>query len=83
LQEECLLLLEEMRWVLATFSWQSEKWMKIAQQFEAIELSLSQTVPALAQIDTVTQAIKKEDKIAYAYRQAVIHNRMLNHYKLQ
>ena len=73
-QEECLLLLEEMRQVLAMFSWQSEKWMKVARQLETKELLSSQTVSALAQADIMTQAVKEEGEIAYAYQQAAIHN---------
>jgi len=82
-QEECLLLLEEMRRVSATFSWQCEKWTKVARQLEATALSSSQTVPALAQADVMTQAVKKEGKIAYAHRQAAIRNEMLNYCKLR
>jgi len=82
-QEECLLLLEEMRRVLATFSWQSEKWMKVARQLETKELLSSQTVSALAQADIMTQAVKEEGKIAYAYRQAAIRDGMLKHCKLR
>ena len=65
--------------MLATFSWQSEKWMGIARQLKAIELSSSQIVPALAQADIITEAIKKEGKIAYAYQQTAIRNGMLKH----
>ncbi len=72
-----------MQRVLATFSWQSEKWMGIARQLKATELSSSQTVPALAQADIMTEAVKKEGKIAYAYRQAAIRDGMLKHCKLR
>ena len=81
-QEECLLLNEEMWQVLATFSWQSKKWMGIAQQLEATELSSLQTVPALARADVMTESIKREGKISYAYRQAAIRDGMLKHCKL-
>jgi hypothetical protein len=72
-----------MRRVLATFAWQSERWTKVAQQREAMELLSSQTVPALARADITTQTVKEEGKIAYAYRQAAIRDRMLNHCKLR
>ncbi len=57
--------------------------MGIAQQLEVMELSSSQTVSALAQADIMTEAVKKEGRIAYAYRQAAIRDKMLNHCKLQ
>jgi len=57
--------------------------MKVALQLEATELSSSQTVPALAQADIMTQTVKKEGKIAYAYRQAAIRDGMVNHCKLR
>ena len=72
-----------MRRVLATFSWQSEKWKNVAQQLEATELTLSQSFPALFQADILTQTVKQEGKIAYAYRQAAIRDGMLDHCKLQ
>lgn len=75
-QEECLLLHEEMRRILATFDWQCENWRKIAQQLETRNLDSSQTIPSLAQADISTQLIKREGQVAYAYRQAAIRNDM-------
>ena len=82
-QEECLLLHEEMRRVLATFAWQSENWTTIARRLEATELTSSQSFPALVQADIMTQAVVQEGKIAYAYRQAAIRYDMLKECKLR
>jgi hypothetical protein len=80
-QEECLLLHEEMRRVLATFAWQSQNWKTIARQLETTELTSSQSIPVLVQTDIIAQTVAREGKIAYAYRQAAIRDEMGKHCK--
>ena len=82
-QEECLLLHEEMRRILATFDWQCGNWRKIAQRLEKTGLTSSQTIPSLAQADILTQSVKREGQVAYAYRQAAIRDVMLNQCKMR
>jgi hypothetical protein len=72
-----------MRRVLATFSWQSEKWKSVARQLEANTLTSSRSFPALIQADILTQTVHQEGQVAYTYRQAAIREKMLSHCKLK
>lgn len=65
-QEECLLLREEMRRVLAFFSWQAEDWDRIAQDHADKSLNGSDNIIRFG-------------KVAYASLQATIRRRMKIH----
>ncbi|KAJ3509357.1 hypothetical protein NLJ89_g5259 [Agrocybe chaxingu] len=71
-QEECLLLQEEMRRVIATFKFQARWWHRIAQDSEQEALTSQQTIASLVELELKAGEIVREGKVAYAYRQAAI-----------
>ena len=76
-QEECLLLNKEMCWVLAFFKWQVSDWRQKAHQLEHELLTSTIQNPVLVKADIDSRQPTREGKIAYAYRQASIHNQMI------
>lgn len=79
-QEECLLLDEEMRRVLAFFRWKSFDWKQKAGQLENTRLFSTSDNPVLANADIESQRAVRDGKIAYAYWQASIRDRMGAHF---
>lgn len=75
-QEECLLLEEEMRRVLATFTWQSSEWKKRAEdQVNKLPSSLETDIRLVA-ADIAEKSPIRQGKIAYAHYQADIRDQM-------
>ena len=79
-QEECLLLNEEMRRVLAFFKWQASDWRKKAVELENTPLTSRIENLLLSQADIKSRQPTRDGKIAYAYRQASIRDRMFAHF---
>lgn len=79
-QEECLLLNEEMRRVLAFFKWHADDWKQKALNLENMLPTTAFAEPLLAEADLRSQNIIREGKIAYAYRQATIRDQMRTHF---
>ena len=75
-QEECLLLCEEMRRVLAFFTWQAEMWRTSGREYQQKELTSSLSIDVLAMADIQVQDVLRQGKIAYAFRQASIREDM-------
>lgn len=79
-QEECLLLNEEMHRVLAFFKWQASDWRKKALELENALLTSRIENSLLSQADIKLWQLTRDGKIAYAYWQANICNRMFAHF---
>jgi hypothetical protein len=75
-QEECLLLAEEMRRVLAFFSWQAEDWKRTAREVENQLPTSSETIEVVAAAEIGAKSIVREGKIAYAHRQGNLRKKM-------
>ena len=78
-QEECLLLNEEMRRVWAFFKWQASDWRQKARKLENKPVISLFDNSVLRQADVELQRAVRNGKIAYAYRQASIRDRMIAH----
>lgn len=78
-QEECLLLNEEMRRVWAFFKWQASDWRQKARKLENKPVISLFDNSVLRQADVESQRAVRNGKIAYAYRQASIRDRMIAH----
>lgn len=75
-QEECLLLAEEMRRVLAFFSWQAEDWRRTAHELENQPPTSLETVMAFAANEINAKNVVREGKIAYAHLQGNLRNKI-------
>ena len=73
-QEECLLLNKEMHRVCTFFKWQASDWRQKAQELENKLVVSSSDNFVLAQADIESQQVVRGGKIAYAFRQASIHD---------
>ena len=78
-QEECLLLAEEMRRVLAFFSWQAEDWRRTAQEVENQLPTSLETIEVVATAEIGAKNVVREGKIAYAHRQGNIRDKIKHH----
>ncbi|CAA7257476.1 unnamed protein product [Cyclocybe aegerita] len=78
-QEECLLLQEEMRRVLVTFKVEAARWLKIVKDHEAEVFTSQQTLEPLIQLEFTLMEIVREGRVAYAYRQNAVRQRMLDY----
>ncbi|KAF8814361.1 hypothetical protein BYT27DRAFT_7219865 [Phlegmacium glaucopus] len=78
-QEECLLLAEEMRRVVAFFSWQAEDWRRTARKVENQLPTSSETIEAVAATEIHAKNIVREGKIAYAHLQGNLHDKIKCH----
>lgn len=65
-----------MRRVVAFFDWKADDWRKKAMNLENSTLTSVIPEPRLAEADIRSQQLIKDGKIAYAYRQAGIRQRM-------
>jgi hypothetical protein len=65
--------------VCAFFKWQASDWRQKAQELEKKPLISSSNNFVLAQADTEAQRVVRDGKIAYAFRQANIRDRMISH----
>jgi hypothetical protein len=79
-QEECLLLNEEMRRVLAFFKWQASDWREKALELENVPLTSRIENSLLSQADIKSRQPTRDGKIAYAYRQASIRDQMFTYF---
>jgi hypothetical protein len=78
-QEECLLLAEEMRRVLAFFSWQAEDWRRTAQKVETQLPTSLETIEVVATAEIDAKNVVREGKIAYAHRQGNLRDKIKHH----
>jgi hypothetical protein len=78
-QEECLLLAEEMRRVLAFFSWQAEDWKRTARETENQLPTSLEAIEVVAAAEIGAKNIVREGKIAYAYRQGNLRDKIKQH----
>lgn len=69
-----------MRRVVTFFKWQADDWMQKATKLENSSLTSTIPEPILAAADLKSQEVIRNGKIAYAYRQAGIRERMRNHF---
>ena len=66
--------------MLAFFQWKAFDWKQKAQQLENTQLISTSENPVLANADVESQQVVRGGKIAYAYRQASIRDRMSAHF---
>ena len=69
-----------MRRVVTFFRWKAFDWKQKAQQLENTRLISTSENPVLANADVESQRAVRDGKIAYAYRQASICDRMSAHF---
>jgi hypothetical protein len=72
-----------MRRVLAFFKWQASDWRGKALELENTPLTSMIENPLLSKADIESRQPTREGKIAYAYRQASIRDRMLAHFTVK